>query len=463
MALKPGIMLKIFYLLKLSHYESMKSKTMSGVNIFIIGDDMKKLLKLTLVFGFILCCAMAFVACGSNTQDDSVPAKKTKNSNSSSSSKSSDYPDFSFQEINGGKEYEVSASGYFNSNLEGNPSKEVVIPSKYKGKPVTAIGANAFKDRRMIIKVTIPDSVKVIEDSAFSGCSGINSVILGKATTKIGNSAFRDCKSLNSINIPKTLTYLGDYAFSNCSNMQSVIIIPNAVTNSLKRTFSGCSKLTSVTIGTGVPKIGEGAFSASGITSITIPNNVKSIEDLAFAQCAELTSVIIENEGVTHIEGSINGGAFRDCFKLKTIIFGNKLEYIGQEAFQSCSSLESLTFPASLITIGNRAFKWCSVLADIKFENCAANIGERVFEKCTKLRNIDFGDSLVRIGGYAFINCTSITEITLPASLQYLEGTSAPPFMNCNKPIIKVKRLLSPPSGWANQWNYDCGTVYWGQ
>ena len=475
---------------------------------------MKKLLKLTLVFVLVSGCAMGFIACGGGSKDsDSATTvekmkkvidkskkvdKKTiqemeklarelnsdgsikkmetalatlrktnqeeRNSASSDSSSSYSPSEFLYKEINGGNEYEISATPYFIMNLmTSDTPKDIVIPSMYNSKPVTAIGADAFKGVSMITKVIIPDSVTVIEKSAFEGCVGINSVILGNATTKIGDYAFLDCKSLNSINIPETLTYLGDHAFRRCSNLQSAIVIPDAVTNSLKRTFSGCSKLTSVTIGAGVPKLGEGAFYNSGITHITIPGNVKSIEDEVFFECTELISVIIENGGVTHIEGGINSGAFRNCSKLKTIVFGNKLEHIGHSAFLNCTSLESLTFPVSLIAINDSAFKRCSALTDIKFENCAASIGESAFEHCSKLKNIDFGDSLVRIRAYAFMDCTSITEITLPANLQYLGGPSMPPFMSCNRPIVKVKGLLSPPPGWAIGWSGDCGAVYWGQ
>jgi hypothetical protein len=69
----------------------------------------------------------------------------------------------------------------------------------------------------------------------------------------------------------------------------------------------------------------------------------------------------------------------------------------------------------------------------------------------------------VRISAWAFLDCASITEVTLPASLKYLGGSSMPPFMNCNRPIIKVKKLSSAPPGWASQWKLDCGEVYWEQ
>ena len=50
--------------------------------------------------------------------------------------------------------------------------------------------------------------------------------------------------------------------------------------------FSGCSGLTSVTIGNSVTSIGSNTFyDCSGLTSVTIPNSVTSIGDNAFYNC----------------------------------------------------------------------------------------------------------------------------------------------------------------------------------
>ncbi len=56
--------------------------------------------------------------------------------------------------------------------------------------------------------------------------------------------------------------------------------------------FSGCSSLTSITIGDGVASIGGYAFfGCSSLTSITIPDSVTSIGSQAFAYCTSLTAV----------------------------------------------------------------------------------------------------------------------------------------------------------------------------
>ena len=82
-----------------------------------------------------------------------------------------------------------------------------------------------------------------------------------------------------------------------------------AVTSIGERAFSGCSGLTSVTIGNGVTSIGYMAYyECSGLTSVTIGNSVTSIGDYAFYDCYRLISIEIPNS-VT----SIGDYAFRDC------------------------------------------------------------------------------------------------------------------------------------------------------
>ena len=88
---------------------------------------------------------------------------------------------------------------------------------------------------------------------------------------------------------------INQYAFSGCSGLTSVVI-PNSVTNIGRSAFSGCSGLTSVTIGNSVTSIGIYAFSGcSGLTSVTIGNSVTSIGYDAFYNCSGLTSVTFAN------------------------------------------------------------------------------------------------------------------------------------------------------------------------
>ena len=147
-------------------------------------------------------------------------------------------------------------------------------------------------DRRKLISYLskgenfiIPDSVTSIGDSAFCGCSSLQSVTIPDSVTSIGDGAFQGCSSLQSVTIPDSVTSIGDSAFSFCSSLQSVTI-PDSVTSIGDLVFNGCSSLYSVTIPDSVTSIGNRAFEGcSSLQSVTIPNSVTSIGNDAFAWC----------------------------------------------------------------------------------------------------------------------------------------------------------------------------------
>ena len=94
-------------------------------------------------------------------------------------------------------------------------------------------------------------------------------------------------------NEPYIVTSIGESAFSGCSGLKSVVIWAG-VTSIGASAFSGCSGLTSVIIPNSVMSIGASAFSGcSGLTGVTIPSCVMSIGDEAFSFCPSLEYVVV--------------------------------------------------------------------------------------------------------------------------------------------------------------------------
>lgn len=122
---------------------------------------------------------------------------------------------------------------------------DVTIPSRYKGKPVTAIDHAAFHDSA-VTSVTIPDSVTAIPDDAFSHCSQLTNISIPNSVTFIGFSAFNSCTSLKSITLPSSLSTIQSYAFYNCGNLKT-IRIPVSVTSIGNCAFDVCPSLMTVT------------------------------------------------------------------------------------------------------------------------------------------------------------------------------------------------------------------------
>ncbi|MCQ2311253.1 MAG: leucine-rich repeat protein [Paludibacteraceae bacterium] len=382
-----------------------------------------------------------------------------------------------------------------------NYTGSVVIPASvtHNGKTysVTTIGNDAFYNCNRLTSVTIPNSVTTIGNYAFESCRGLTSITIPNSVTMIGNKAFYYCSGLTKTNYTGTIadwckikfgdSYANPMYYSHNFYINDVevkdLVIPEGVDTIGDYTFSGCSGLTSVTIGKSVTTIGESAFEdCSGLTSVTINSNaicsrsytsssnfktifgsqvqeyiigdsVTKIGNYAFYKCSGLISVIIPNSVTT-----IGMYAFDECTGLTSITIPNSVTKIGHYAFYKCSGLISVIIPNSVTTIGDYAFAYCSGLTSVTIPNSVTTIGKGAFEYCSGLTSVTInsnalcgkdytsssnfktifgsqvkeyiiGDSVTTIGVYAFYGCSGLTSITIPISVTTI-GSSA--FEGCS-------------------------------
>ena len=142
--------------------------------------------------------------------------------------------------------YRVTAIGDY-AFLSCKNLTSVTIPGG-----VTAIGDYAFEYCYALTSVTIPESVTSIGEEAFYGCSGLtefkgkfavdNCCLIVNDTLK----AFAPKCDVAEYTIPDDVKVVGGSAFSGCSSLTSVMI-PNSVTAIGGWAFAYCTGLTSVT------------------------------------------------------------------------------------------------------------------------------------------------------------------------------------------------------------------------
>ena len=75
---------------------------------------------------------------------------------------------------------------------------------------------------------TIPEGVKAIGKSAFSGCTLMQSIKIPSGVKSIGECAFRDCESLKSVTIPSSVEKIEHSAFKyrdTLSNIKSILTL----------------------------------------------------------------------------------------------------------------------------------------------------------------------------------------------------------------------------------------------
>ena len=266
--------------------------------------------------------------------------------------------------------------------LDVSHSHSADIPAELGGHPVTAIGDEAFYNCSALAKVTIPDSVTSIGESAFQ-YSSLTDVTIPQGVTSIGEDAFGWCSGLTSVTIPQSVTSIGKEAFRECRYLQS-LTIEDAATSIGEEAFMLCESLTTLKLGEKIKKIGESAFSQCGLTNVTIPDSVTSIGDWAFSYCTSLTTLSLGE----NIE-TIGEGAFYHCPALTNVTIPKKVETIELYTFDydlglgDGSHLESITLPAGLTSFKDMLLG-CPDECVIYFNNDEATALDR-FGSNTKL------------------------------------------------------------------------------
>lgn len=87
---------------------------------------------------------------------------------------------------------------------------------------LTEIGYTTFRDCSNLVSITLPKSLKYIDQYAFQRCTSLESITIPNSVTSISSNAFQNCYALKSITIPSSVTALGSGAFSGCFNLTSV-------------------------------------------------------------------------------------------------------------------------------------------------------------------------------------------------------------------------------------------------
>ena len=421
---------------------------------------------------------------------------------------------------NGGYDENATPAEYFTFTLLGNGTysiatkdvtnipENVVLPTTYKGRPVTQIEEFAFIGINMstgnidntcttMKTIAIPEGYTTIGRLAFFLCSSLERVILPNTMITIDDMAFNTCESLVELFIPESVTSMGHSIVTGSDNVtvyceaesqpdgwnsswkSSDLSVVWGYVKPLDESYFTFTELEDGTYsvkakdvsnlpskvgvpstynGKAVTAIGDSAFiNASNLTKVVIPNGINIIVNSAFLGCSNLASVTIGND-VTRIDNY----AFYKCTSLTSVNVPSGVTYIGCGAFQNCSSLTSIYLPDTVTTFEHlygdmHTFSGCSSLTEVRLPNGITEIGGNMFYGCTSLTSIMIPDSVTSIGDRAFADNKAMTTIVIPLTVTKM-GLKV--FLYCSNLTVHC-RAVSKPDGWDSNWDGDAASVVW--
>ena len=238
--------------------------------------------------------------------------------------------------------------------------------------------------------LVIPDGVKTVTEKMFAFVNDIISVTVPKTVKEIEDFAFCGC-DLETIIIPEGIK-LGEDAFSFILNLRKIVLVHENGTRTIKKWV--------ITRGDDIDPSPDG--------SIVIPEGVTDIEDYTFSDCTSLKSVVIP-ESVTQI----GNGVFSGCTSLESVVIPESVTQIGDRVFSDCTSLKSVVIPESVTQIGDEIFNGCTSLESVVIPESVTQIGNGVFSDCTSLKSVVIPESVTQIGEFAFSDCTSLKSVDI--------------------------------------------------
>lgn len=313
------------------------------------------------------------------------------------------------------------------SSIRGDEKYRKEVKKIVFSDQITKIGSGVFQNYTALEEIEF-GGVKVIQSSAFAGCTALKNLNFNGNLTRIRNRTFKGCTSLKSVNLGENLKLIGTEAFRGCTNLTTVTV-GSKVKTVEPDIFKGCNNLTSINLSKKNTYLyADGNKLLPSKLSGTCGKNVK------YSYNAKTKTLTLSGSGAMENGIHFTGDDETDPdsyyssillshyeiiqHNMETLIVGDKITSIGTCAFSQCDALKTVKLGKNVSTIGSYAFIECTALKTIQSGNNIKAIGKRAFSQCSKLNKICTFTNLTNIGSYSFYGCKTLKTFSIGKSVK---------------------------------------------
>ena len=322
-----------------------------------------------------------------------------------------------------------------------------IVPDRIEIIGKYAFFAANINDSWILQKVVLPESVRVIEENAFSDNKNLKEINIPDSVIEIQKDAFQECHKLKSIQLPEGLTSIEHGILAGCKSIQA-INLPSSLVIIKEHGLFGLDKIIDLYVPEGVKEIGDCAFALNTLMeSIYLPSTLMKIGTNIFDRCTSLRKIYVHpncieyriyNDIILNRNGTEIICAIKN-FRNRNITIPNGVKSINERAF-AYSNIHTVNITCTVKSIWQCAFEACKDLKFVYIPDCVAFYGWGHFEYSaveeirlpndmeeippsflayTNLKSIDFPVKIKDIKEGAFAG-TPIKQLSLPRNTMLL-------------------------------------------
>lgn len=296
---------------------------------------------------------------------------------------------------------------------------------------VEVVGESAFENNQKVQFVVIPKSVKRLDAYVFWGCNNLEEVVLGKGLTAVDEYSFAGCTGLKQITIPENIQSIDAQAFAGCVNLTD-IYIPATVTGIAEDAFLNCDNVTihadeGSVAAQFAQKLAEQknrdplvtAAPVQTPTAVSRPDTQATTEPVSTATPAPVatpvpgnvlgSTIIVGNHALVMVhpgeekvqQGYTEPEAGQETGEEQDITAETENGKIPEWMYYRNQSVSAVTIPEGTTEIGRFAFSRSS-LRTVTIPEGVTVIDYAAFYHCDNLDNVVLPDTVNTVGAKAF-------------------------------------------------------------